>query len=133
MTTRAWRILGLVSLAAPVLVGQQGGVAGPVAGYVFDRSARALGPILGIPCARTTAGVAQTRAIPSAIRRYRTGGQDRRAPLGLFHRGADESLFVTMHLLSTRRWHGTCLGDASMRRIASHAGFLAGAIVPVTS
>ncbi len=30
MTTRAWRILGLVSLAVPVLVGQQGGVAGPL-------------------------------------------------------------------------------------------------------
>ncbi len=51
MTTRAWRILGLVSLAAPVLVGQQGGVGGPVAGYVFDNSARALRPILGIPSA----------------------------------------------------------------------------------
>jgi hypothetical protein len=49
MTTRAWRILGLVSLAASVLVGQQGGVRGPVAGYVFDRSARALRSILGIP------------------------------------------------------------------------------------
>jgi DNA-binding beta-propeller fold protein YncE len=49
MTTRAWRILGLVSLAAPVLVGQQGGVGGPVAGYVFDNSAQALRPILGIP------------------------------------------------------------------------------------
>ena len=49
MTTRAWRILVLVSLAAPLLVGQPGGVAGPVAGYVFDRSARALRPILGIP------------------------------------------------------------------------------------
>ena len=49
MTTRAWRILGLVSLAASVLVGQQGGVRGAVAGYVFDRSARALRSILGIP------------------------------------------------------------------------------------
>ena len=49
MTTRAWRILGLVSLAAPLLVGQQGRVGGPVAGYVFDRSARTLRPILGIP------------------------------------------------------------------------------------
>src|ERR1035437_4010643 len=49
MTTRAWRILGLVSLAASVLVGQQGGVRGAVAGYVFGRSARALRSILGIP------------------------------------------------------------------------------------
>ena len=49
MTTRAWRILGLMCLAASLLAGQQGGVGGPVAGYVFDRSARALRPILGIP------------------------------------------------------------------------------------
>jgi hypothetical protein len=49
MTTRAWRILVLVSLAAPLLVGQLGGLGGPVAGYVFDRPARALRPILGIP------------------------------------------------------------------------------------
>jgi hypothetical protein len=56
MTTRAWRILGLVCLAAPVLLAQQGGVGGPVAGYVFDNSARALRPILGIPGAWLVGG-----------------------------------------------------------------------------
>jgi hypothetical protein len=43
-----WRIAVLACTAA-LLPAQQGSVAGPVAGYVFDRSAQALRPVLGIP------------------------------------------------------------------------------------
>jgi len=38
---------------------QQGQVAGPIAGYVFDRSARAVRPVLGIPGASVVGGAVQ--------------------------------------------------------------------------
>jgi DNA-binding beta-propeller fold protein YncE len=38
----------LLGLTAPLLVAQQGRIAGPVSGYVFDRTAHALRPVLGI-------------------------------------------------------------------------------------
>ena len=46
---RAARGMVLLPLAAFWLAGQQGSVAGPVAGLVFDSSAHALRPIRGIP------------------------------------------------------------------------------------
>jgi hypothetical protein len=42
-------IAGLLGLAAPAAFAQQGRVAGPVAGYVFDGGARVVRPVLGIP------------------------------------------------------------------------------------
>lgn len=48
MSGRILSILGLISL--PLLLGgQQSQITGPVSGYVFDTSARALRPVLGIP------------------------------------------------------------------------------------
>jgi sugar lactone lactonase YvrE len=38
----------LLILVAPALLAQQGQIAGPVSGYVFDRSAHVLRPVLGI-------------------------------------------------------------------------------------
>lgn len=49
MSTRIFRILALISLPACLLPGQDSQIAGPVSGYVFDRAARGLRPILGIP------------------------------------------------------------------------------------
>jgi len=49
MTTRLFRILGLVLAAGSVLVAQQGSLSGPVAGFVYDSSGRALRPIQGVP------------------------------------------------------------------------------------
>lgn len=49
MTTRVWRLFALISLPATWLAGQNTQLAGPISGYVFDRSARGLRPILGIP------------------------------------------------------------------------------------
>ncbi|HWC95205.1 MAG TPA: hypothetical protein VG456_00610 [Candidatus Sulfopaludibacter sp.] len=43
-----WMIASLLTLA-PVMYSQQGRVAGPVAGYVFDGGARVLRPVLGVP------------------------------------------------------------------------------------
>jgi hypothetical protein len=42
-------IAGLLGLAAPAAFAQQGHVAGPVAGYVFDGGSRVVRPVLGIP------------------------------------------------------------------------------------
>jgi len=49
MAVRNWTFVSLLCLAAPLVHAQQGRVAGPVAGYVFDSAARALRPVLGIP------------------------------------------------------------------------------------
>jgi hypothetical protein len=49
MTTRAGRILSFVCMGAPLLHGQQGRVAGPTSGFVFDGAARVVRPIRGIP------------------------------------------------------------------------------------
>ena len=38
----------LFSVTAPFLLAQQGNIAGPVSGYVFDRTAHVLRPVLGI-------------------------------------------------------------------------------------
>jgi DNA-binding beta-propeller fold protein YncE len=49
MANRIWRILTLACVAAFLLSAQQGRVAGPSSGFVFDSSTSALRPILGIP------------------------------------------------------------------------------------
>ncbi|HUI54489.1 MAG TPA: hypothetical protein VLY04_05935 [Bryobacteraceae bacterium] len=49
MTTRFWRTYSVVLLAVPLLMGQQGKLTGPVAGFVFDGSGRAVRPIQGVP------------------------------------------------------------------------------------
>jgi hypothetical protein len=49
MTTRLFRIFGLVLAAGGVLVAQQGSLAGPVPGFIYDSSGRALRPIQGVP------------------------------------------------------------------------------------
>lgn len=48
MSARILSILGFISVPL-LLCGQQSQITGPVSGYVFDTSARALRPILGIP------------------------------------------------------------------------------------
>ena len=48
MSRRIFSILGLIFLPL-LLCAQQSTITGPVSGYVFDSSARALRPILGIP------------------------------------------------------------------------------------
>jgi hypothetical protein len=50
-----WR-LGLAALAAFVASAQQGSLAGPVTGYVYDAPSRALVPVLGIPGAAVIGG-----------------------------------------------------------------------------
>jgi hypothetical protein len=50
---RVSRILVLTAAGAAFLAAQQGRLAGPLAGYVFDRQSQALRPILGIPGAST--------------------------------------------------------------------------------
>jgi hypothetical protein len=49
MATRNWVVIILAAAAALRLDAQQGSVSGPVSGFVFDRPARALRPILGTP------------------------------------------------------------------------------------
>lgn len=49
MAVRKCLLVGLAGLAATLVHAQQGRIAGPVAGYVFDSPAHALRPILGIP------------------------------------------------------------------------------------
>jgi hypothetical protein len=49
MTIRILRALALTSLTGLLLQAQQSRVEGPISGYVFDSSARALRPILGVP------------------------------------------------------------------------------------
>ena len=49
MSARNWQIPGLVCIAAGLAYAQQGNVAGPVSGIVFDRASRQLRPVLGIP------------------------------------------------------------------------------------
>jgi hypothetical protein len=48
MATPVWRTLLLMGAAA-LLHGQQGTLAGPTSGFVFDRAAHALRPLLGVP------------------------------------------------------------------------------------
>ena len=49
MTYRILPIVALVSLAAGLEAQPQGTIDGPVAGYVFDKAAHALRPVLGLP------------------------------------------------------------------------------------
>jgi hypothetical protein len=49
MTSRILPIVALVSLAAVLEAQPQGTIDGPVAGYVFDKAAHALRPVLGLP------------------------------------------------------------------------------------
>jgi hypothetical protein len=49
MTTRLFRIFGLVLGAGSVLATQQGSLSGPVAGFIYDSSGHALRPIQGVP------------------------------------------------------------------------------------
>jgi hypothetical protein len=49
MTTRLFRIFGLVLAAGGVLAAQQGSLSGPVAGFIYDSPGRALRPIQGVP------------------------------------------------------------------------------------
>jgi len=49
MFVRKWQFVSLLGLSATALLAQQGRIAGPVAGYVFDRGAHVLRPVLGIP------------------------------------------------------------------------------------
>lgn len=49
MTSRILPIVALASLAAVLEAQPQGTVNGPVAGYVFDKTAHALRPVLGLP------------------------------------------------------------------------------------
>jgi hypothetical protein len=49
MRTRVGQMAALVFTAAIFVHGLQGQVSGPVSGFVFDRSARGLRPVLGIP------------------------------------------------------------------------------------
>jgi DNA-binding beta-propeller fold protein YncE len=49
MTTRLFRIFGLVLAGASVLAAQQGSLSGPVAGFIYDSPGRALRPIQGVP------------------------------------------------------------------------------------
>jgi hypothetical protein len=48
MAKRVRQIATLISLTAPLLLAQQGRIAGPVSGYAFDRTAHVLRPVLGI-------------------------------------------------------------------------------------
>jgi DNA-binding beta-propeller fold protein YncE len=45
----SWQVCGIVLATSSLLVGQQGTLAGPVTGFVFDASGRVLRPIQGIP------------------------------------------------------------------------------------
>ena len=49
MTSRFFPIFALASIAALLEAQPQGTINGPVAGYVFDKAARALRPVLGLP------------------------------------------------------------------------------------
>jgi len=49
MTSRLIPIVALASLAAGLEAQPQGTINGPVAGYVFDKAAHALRPVLGLP------------------------------------------------------------------------------------
>ena len=49
MTLRSGSLIGLLGLIVSLAHAQQGAVAGPVAGYVFDAQAQVVRPILGIP------------------------------------------------------------------------------------
>ena len=49
MTSRIFSIVAFVSLAAVLEAQPQAAIDGPVAGYVFDKGARALRPVLGLP------------------------------------------------------------------------------------
>jgi hypothetical protein len=53
MNSRILPIAVLLALSATALPGQSGQIAGPVIGFVWDSSARALRPVLGIPGAST--------------------------------------------------------------------------------
>jgi len=49
MTTRLFRMFGLALAVGSMLTAQQGSLAGPVAGFIYDSSGRALRPIQGVP------------------------------------------------------------------------------------
>jgi hypothetical protein len=49
MKMRIWPLCGMVLATAGLLVGQQGTLSGPVAGFVFDGRVRVLRPIQGVP------------------------------------------------------------------------------------
>jgi DNA-binding beta-propeller fold protein YncE len=49
-------MFGLVLAAGSVLVAQQGSLAGPVAGFIYDSSGRALRPVQGVPGASLIGG-----------------------------------------------------------------------------
>jgi len=49
MTTRLFRIFGLVLAAGGVLAAQQGSLSGPVAGFIYDSPGHALRPVQGVP------------------------------------------------------------------------------------
>jgi len=49
MTTRLFRMFGLALAAGSMLTAQQGSLSGPVAGFIYDSSGRALRPIQGVP------------------------------------------------------------------------------------
>ena len=49
MTSRIFPIVALASLAAVLEAQPQGTISGPVAGYVFDKAAHAMRPVLGLP------------------------------------------------------------------------------------
>jgi hypothetical protein len=51
MTSRILSIVALASLAAGLQAQPQGTIDGPVAGYVFDKAAHGLRPVLGLPSA----------------------------------------------------------------------------------
>jgi len=49
MKILSWPVCGMVLATAGLLAGQQGSLAGPTAGFVFDRPAHVLRPIHGVP------------------------------------------------------------------------------------
>jgi hypothetical protein len=49
MTSRFFPMFALASLASVLEAQPQGTISGPVAGYVFDKAARSLRPVLGLP------------------------------------------------------------------------------------
>jgi WD40 repeat protein len=56
MAKQIRRIAAVVGMATPFLLAQQGSVSGPVSGYVFDRPAHVLRPVLGIAGAAVMGG-----------------------------------------------------------------------------
>jgi len=82
-----WAVCGMVLVASGRLSGQQSTVAGPVAGFVFDGSARVLRPIQGVPGASLLGGPVNFGFAPAAV--YVSPRQD-----SAFVVGADGSLHL---------------------------------------